>query len=782
MKPIKTLEKSLSFWKLPNLLTICIFLNIISPNMYNKYFDLRAKALKYYFNNKTSIRKTARHFSLHYQTVFKWISSFKKLCGQGSAQRPFKTNASRLDREGKIVEIKEMYPALTLSQARLLLQQKGYAISLNGIWNVWCRYGYAGFDWNMMSNDFTVFCRWSREAKRKFLLAEQFYSIGLVPEAAALLNTIPFLPRNDLLLRIPDEYLNLQRKLEKISRQFGELPLPEYITKLYAIYQQFLKKKYYYSAIRAGLPLIFSLSWKGEYKRMRQIIKRLKRFLSRGNPRLCKNLFPYYFSLNLMEGRSFLEELRIKQSLKIARLCYTIAKRHKNTPHRLLANLGIFYITLERYDLAQKLLNRALPGVDEGIQKKLKSELGLISLLTGEKEKAHKLLKEGGIYTWAREAKYLRFKSLIFLMDGELFRVVDLTKEVLRISKSSELKQDIANSYLMMASAYAGLGEADKVKELLKNLIKFTKRTQLHRLRIIATVLLTKDIPTKQLLLLPSIKLAWILHKRGFRMAFDYARKRGITFYLYRYLLFWSETVLNELQKVKFNKIPKGLLKLPIFNNTTVAFRINFLGRLNCYRNQKYHRVRLRPKDSAFLIYLCTKAMEPEKTINLEEVYKNFWPGSETASRNFSHLLVRIKKTLKIPTHLLTVSWSYGEPVLINEGIYFTTDLQEFEQVLAQAKALERAGEWGFARKEYLRAFKLFRGEPFKKNFDDWSVDMRFKILSQLETETINFAKSCLEHKNKQDAKIVLEKVLKIIPDSDGIRKLHERFRIIDFH
>ena len=76
------------------------------------------------------------------------------------------------------------------------------------------------------------------------------------------------------------------------------------------------------------------------------------------------------------------------------------------------------------------------------------------------------------------------------------------------------------------------------------------------------------------------------------------------------------------------------------------------------------------------------------------------------------------------------------------------------------------------SKKEFLQAFKLFRGEPFKKNFDDWSVNMRFKILNELETEAINFAKGYLEQGNKRDAKLDLEKVLKIIPDSEEIKNL----------
>jgi len=44
---------------------------------------------------------------------------------------------------------------------------------------------------------------------------------------------------------------------------------------------------------------------------------------------------------------------------------------------------------------------------------------------------------------------------------------------------------------------------------------------------------------------------------------------------------------------------------------------------------------------------------------------------------------------------------------------------------------------------------------------------MRFQILTELENEAIYFAKGCLEHNNKRDGRKILEKVLKIIPDSE---------------
>ncbi|MGB9722113.1 MAG: tetratricopeptide repeat protein [bacterium] len=49
---------------------------------------------------------------------------------------------------------------------------------------------------------------------------------------------------------------------------------------------------------------------------------------------------------------------------------------------------------------------------------------------------------------------------------------------------------------------------------------------------------------------------------------------------------------------------------------------------------------------------------------------------------------------------------------------------------------------------------------------------MRFKILTKLESEAIDFAKCCSDHGNKNDARKVLQKVLKIIPDCEEAKRL----------
>ena len=145
-------------------------------------------------------------------------------------------------------------------------------------------------------------------------------------------------------------------------------------------------------------------------------------------------------------------------------------------------------------------------------------------------------------------------------------------------------------------------------------------------------------------------------------------------------------------------------------------------------------------------------------------IYRNFLKKSKNPQRNLSHLLVRIKKAINLSSHLLEVSYKKDNPVLINKGIHFITDYDEYKQTLAQAKALLRTGEWKFAKSEFIRAFSLFRGEPFKKMYDDWSDDKRLEVLFSYESEVISFAKELRARGRKDEAEKLLRKAERIVP------------------
>jgi Flp pilus assembly protein TadD len=103
---------------------------------------------------------------------------------------------------------------------------------------------------------------------------------------------------------------------------------------------------------------------------------------------------------------------------------------------------------------------------------------------------------------------------------------------------------------------------------------------------------------------------------------------------------------------------------------------------------------------------------------------------------------------------------------------YFKTDYDQSLEHLAQAKALLRAGEWDYAKREFMQVFKLFRGEPFRKMYDDWSDDKRLEVLFGYETEVLTFAKELLKRGRKEEARRLLRKAHKIIPDSEEIESL----------
>jgi Tfp pilus assembly protein PilF len=674
------------------------------------------------------------------------------------------------------VKYKERYPWITLRKAKELLAGRGINISLHGLWNIWKRYGYTGLDLSKLSSNLTEGLTATKEIELELRRAFGLFNKGRIREAANLLNSLPYLIESDLLFKIPDELLNWHRRLEKMTMQFGKIPLLDYLNQTKEHYYKCIKHKFYYSALRIGIALLIALSWKGDFNEMLKWLKKISKLIP-GSGRKNKGLLPIYLSLEIMRCFIFANLLELEKSFSIAYKCYRKISHYKNPLYNFLYDLAAIYINLEDYPRAEKILKKILSKIDPDRQKKAKIMLAYNHLLRGEKEKAKSLLAEGETYGWVQDAQLSRYQALYALIEGEPSKAIDLAKKSISEAKYKGLLGEIGNAYIIMASAYMSAGQKETAIELLKRAEKLTKKAKLYRQKVIIEILLRKNLLNKELLKLSTIKLAWLLKNKGFLSAYRYAQRKGIILYFYRYLFFFPEIVIKRIKQRKVTYLPKKILKLPIFNTESKSYHIKLLGRVIIYHQQKYLNVELTPKEQAILCYIATTICEPERSTNLSALLSNFWAKSAKPSYIFSHTLVRIKKALKMPSHLLTISRSNGENHLINNGIYFTTDYQEFQHTLARAKALQRAGEWEFAKKEFLQAFKLFRGEPFKKNFDDWSVNMRFRILTELETEAVNFAKGCLEHNDKRDARKILEKVLKIIPDSEEIKKMMQDTR-----
>jgi hypothetical protein len=262
-----------------------------------------------------------------------------------------------------------------------------------------------------------------------------------------------------------------------------------------------------------------------------------------------------------------------------------------------------------------------------------------------------------------------------------------------------------------------------------------------------------------------------------YRKAFDFAQRHDLLGILHRWIVFFPGPVVQLLEKGKPTGLPKTFLHYPVFNQHAPVYHIRFLGNVIISKNQQYLRTQLSPQERAFFIYLALRAGTPRKSVLLDDLHRNFWAKSTKSMDLLLHLLASLKKKLRMPGHLLSVSSRHGEPRLYNRGVYFATDYDEFETLLTQARSLERAEEWRYAVRDYTKAFTLLRGIPFEKMYDSSSENMRSTIMNRVETEGIHFAKRCLEFRDTQEARKVLEKVASMIPASQEASKLLREVR-----
>jgi transposase/tetratricopeptide (TPR) repeat protein len=736
-------------------------------HMDNRLQNVRQQVVQYYLKNDVSFRKTALKYHIAYRTIFRWVKLYKE---QGedrllsTYKRPW--NRTKPELEEKIVFMKEHEPGLTVRQAKENLEREGIKISIKGIWGVWKRYGYAGFSQENMSSDF-IDCPWTKEATIKYGRAKQLFDLGSTAASAAVLNSIPSLPKNELLSQIPDSLLNTRRQVEKIELLFGKIPVRSYLRSARVLYEECRKRNLYYSALIVGLVVTKALSWSGGPLKMIKKVEELKCFLKKNGNYSSYLLFAPRLSLLISEGIAYAKLLKIKEASHIAKTCRTLVKRKKIISPRFLRDIGQLYTQLGDFREAEQWYLKSLNKFGTEGNKITKSLLADIYVAKGEYKKALHIRDVEQLDYWGSFSERLRIQSVWSLMRGMPHKAISLAIEALAALKQEEVRINMFGCYFTIASAYCSLGEKIRAQGTLKGFFPFSVKNGLEDVKIITENLLS-SLPAiadpRQLRepTLPTVKVVLLLKNKQYVKALHYAEKKGILSFFHRCIFFFPELITDLLEKGKPTGLPKAVLNLPLFRKEIPVYSVKFLGDLIIHRNQRCLRVKLTPKETAFLIYLATSK---SKRISLDRIHKKFWPWNTNSSRNRTLLLAAIRKSINLPSHLLYVKYN-----TLHCDCYFLTDYDEYREHLAQAKVLLRTGEWEFARDEYVRAFSLVRGEPFRKMYDDWSEDMRHMILGQLESEVTKFAEFCSAHNERGKCIKILRKISKVIPYSDEIK------------
>ena len=735
--------------------------------MYNTSPEYRLEVVRYYLHHG-SFRETARTFHVSYRSVFKWVDRYRKGGSQGvlnGYRRPW--NRAARDLEENVVKLKEQEPSLTLTAARRLLKAEGVEISCKGIWGIWKRYGYAGFTQEKLTNDWTSYCPWSKEAEKKCRSARILFSAGDPKGAADILNSIPALPENELLLKLPDGDLNARRRAEKMDLALGKISLSDYLRKAPALFRELKKRNLLYSALRVGIKEVIALEWSGNVEQQLRRIGELSTMLEAGGfagssregsreERGSYLLFEPRFTLLISRGIALSSLMRIREGRQTARAAARLLNRRQRRSPYLLGDLAVLYSSLEEYRLAEKLLSKSIDGVDEDTAKKLRAEQAFVSFMKADYRKAAALGKSAQFGEWEGSQLFRIFQSALALLRGMPQRAISLCLDILSSMEGEELSFGLFYTYFTLANARCALGEREKAERILRRLLPYLEKNRMIRELYIVRILLSGSDCSSDIALLgrcagggagelPTVRMALLLKDGRYREALSLARKKGILSYFYRYVLFFPETVIGLLDRGKSTSLPRSVLRLPLFSKEAPVYHLNFLGKAVLYRNGQYLRQRLPPKDLAFFIHLALRAGEPGKELPLDDLYANFWGHTKYPSRNLSHLLVRIRKALRIPSHLLGVDPNLHGGVLLNRGIYLTTDYDEWNQGIAQANAFLRADEWEFASREFRHVFSLLRGEPFRRMYDTWSEDTRTRIIFGVRSAWREFARDCVK-------------------------------------
>ncbi len=741
-------------------------------------FKTKLKAVKAYLRGGTSLRKIANDLGIPYATLGFWVRQYKE--GGIERLRTRKVHKRKVSKatEFKVMYLKEQNPALSIDAARRALRKQRITISNNGIWQIWKRYGIAKKSIHDQLNSLGVP---TPESRIGIAQAKAYIRDGNLKAAAHVLNAVPCLSEATILEPIPAELLSPRRQLDRLPLEYGEIPFNEFWKKARHVCTTLENQGYVYSSIYAHFLGLFALQNMGKPREQIRVLDQLATKLHGVKDGV---LWFHYYAHRVLVHFDLLE---INQALAYLKQCRRLLHRLPSPPWWDIASA--LFGSLGFHKDAYKYAMMAFKNMkDPVIKNRLALRVAVVgSLASGDYDETQKMLTKAAKvkHKQGLNAMYCITQAYMTFGRGNLVDASKFLREALEKSYKGELYNRLYATSVGLAGVAMALNKKEDARVHLKKYLPLMKKHNLRREVVTLDFLLDsrKSIP-EEMYQMPPFRLFRLLAcaqrtgKTGdYRKAYDFAQKYSLLGMLHRMIVFFPQSVVSVLDKGKQTGLPRALLRFPIFNQAAPVYHIRFLGDVVITKDQHYIRTQLRPQEKAFVTHLALRASALNRFVLLSDLYRNFWTQSSKPAERLSHLLVNIKNQLKIPRHLLTISSTTQEARLSNRGVYFTTDYSEFETLLTQARSLERAGEWQFAKGDYMKAFTLLRSTPFEKMYDHWSEQMRSAILNKVENEGIHFAKKCLESDNKKEAHTVLEKVAKITCRSEAVDKLLEELK-----
>ena len=749
---------------------LCIYVYNVSMK-FNKAcevpFEVRVTAVETYIHSKQTLREIADSLGVSYPTLWHWVKKYEEKGREGLRKNVFSRRKFSKDIEAMVMHLKEKNPCLTVRRARQLLKDKSIDISNKSVWRIWKKYGFVS---KRKEDPLGLYAALTPESERDIERARALVEKKDYNEAARILNNLPAIPECAFLKNIPEKYLTLRRRVERLQVSIGEIAFPLLLRKARQLCRSFEKKGHIYSSVAAHFIELTALGW------LRKPMEEIKvhKIVSKKMHGIKDSALRFV----LLEQRAstYGHLLQVGKALELIAKCRRLVYQ---LPFPLYWQVfGDLLTTVGKYRDAHKYYRKALQKeTDERQLVRLALKIAIYGhAYAGDYTACLKMLTKAHVLQSTRRFSMLHSIGRAHVSFGK-GNLIDASKFYLEPLKSKSKARPLNRIYgaaVGLASVAMALNKRAEAKSYLKKYLPLIKKHRLTREDVILECLINQEaISQDDLLRTPPLHLLNLLavaHRvkkvGGYRKALDYAKRQELSGLLHRWIVFFPESVLHMYEKGKRTGLPRAILSFPIFNQKRLVYNIRFLGRIIVSRNNEYIKTRLSPKERAFLIHLSLRAGEPGRFVPVEDVCRNFWSTSKDPVGLLLHLLTRLKRKVRMPTHLLGVSSRYTEPRLINNGVYLTNDYNELENLSTLAKTLEQAGEWKYAMREYKEAFKLIRGESFRKMYDNWSEQMRRVISNQIENAARGFTKLCAKQGVKQDAMKILQRISRIIPIS----------------
>jgi transposase-like protein/tetratricopeptide (TPR) repeat protein len=699
--------------------------------------EVRKIAVEAYLSGDRSLRALATEIGVHRNTLWRWVRRYRNrnIKKPGIEQELSSQLRTSDEIEKTLVSMKEYTPSLTLEEACKAFREKGIGLSTKTVWKIWRKYALTR---QPDCDPFEAFGPPAKESETALALVRYLIREGRDEEAAEIANSLPSFPRDPVIRKIPEELLTPRRQLDHLLFPSGNPSHKKEYEKARYIRVSLEKQGLFHSSIVAGiheLRCLDCLSVPDQVLELASILR--KRSAGIRNPMMR-------FILSRCEGRAYAVLLNIVRARKAFAEC-------KRLLHQMQPVAGHYYIignamtSLTEYSQAliyyQKTLSLETNVVGRSIASLMVASMRCIE---GRYEEIKNYTSDLSMQVF--HIYYLSVYGFYKFVIDDLYKAQICFNMAFDKSETAHFWNFAHTASLGLAAIQSALCRKEEADIILKRYNPLLARHKMLQELLIRQILMGKDITISgEQLGFPVIRLLSYLQDRSSRNAYaralNYAKRKKLLGILHWYIVFFPEHINRYLENGKDTGLPETLLNLPVFSRKRPVYQIRFLGKVVIYKNGSYCRTKLSPKEKSFLIHLALRAGTPGYSISVKELYDNFWPDSGNPAPLLSHLLTRLRKELAIPGHFLVVS-AKGRTtrMLVNRGIYFRTDFEDFNTLLKEAKFLKCNNDRKTSEETYRKAFKLVRNRPFMKMYDFWSEDTLGVFTHNLQEAVLQFS------------------------------------------